>query len=237
VPIHLDFWQYRHEPRRPQGFLLQLELSGCWISLHRCAPIENPLNGFCSFHVLSSYPPPDEPDERCSELLKLRHITAGITVTSEHLLGHFTTFEARDARLLSMHIAQAVRMQQSYGQSAALRDWCRALQLALERFNSKALCVALWDQAKRCLLMQLPDDMVRSTAWTASRSKPCVVAIEEMLTLQVVDSEHLLEEAQRCFCDVHAARSSTNMGVLSMTLRRQIVFRERFSVGWSFSVF
>jgi len=54
-------------------------------------------------------------------------------VTSEHLLGHLTTFEARDGRLLSMHVAQAVRLQRSDGQSAALRDWCRALQLALER--------------------------------------------------------------------------------------------------------
>jgi len=211
-----------------QGFLLQLELSGCWISLHRCAPIENPLNGFCSFHVLSSYPPPDEPDERCFELLKLRYIAAGITVTSEHLLGHLTTFEARDGRLLSMHVAQAVRLQRSDGQSAALRDWCRALQLALERFNSKVLCDALWDQAKRCLLTQLPVDMVGSTVWTASRSKPCVVAIEEISTLQVADFEHVLDEAKRIVCDLHAAKSSTSMGVLSIPLRRHIVFRERF---------
>jgi len=60
--------------------------------------------------------------------------------------------------------------------------------------------------------------MVGSTVWTASRSKPCVVAIEEISTLQVADFEHVLDEA----------KSSTSMGVLSIPLRRHIVFRERF---------
>jgi len=77
-------------------------------------------------------------------------------------------------------------------------------------------------------LTQLPVDMVGSTVWTASRSKPCVVAIEEISTLQVADFEHVLDEAKRIVCDLHAAKSSTSMGVLSIPLRRHIVFRERF---------